>query len=101
MMPVDEGKTSAVGTPSNSPSSRQTRWQAFIPDGPVAQFALPEFTITARTRPRLAANEVRPTTRGAATTRFFVNMAAAVVPWTSLDKRQIGTAAGFDAGAGG
>jgi hypothetical protein len=47
----------------------------------VAQFALPEFTITARMRPRLSANEARPTTSGAATTRFFVNMAAAVVPW--------------------
>ncbi len=68
------------GTPSNRASSRQTRWQALIPACPVAQLALPEFTITARTRPRLAANDARPTSRGAATTRFLVNMAAAVVP---------------------
>ena len=61
-------------------SSRQTCWQACMPALPVAQLALPEFTITARTLPRLAANDARPTSRGAATTRFFVNTAAAVVP---------------------
>ena len=79
-MPVEDGNTAVAGTPNNWPTSRQTRWQALIPASPVAQFALPEFTSSARTRPRLAAKEARPTTRGAATTRFFVNIAAAAVP---------------------
>ncbi len=69
-----------VHIPAVWPDSRQTCWQAWIPALPVAQLALPEFTITARTRPRLAASDARPTSRGAATTRFLVNTAAAVVP---------------------
>src|SRR5437016_548884 len=79
IMPVEEGNTWDADTLSKSPSARQTCWLALMPGFPVAQFALPEFTIKARTRPRLAANEARPTTRGAATTWFFVNNAAAVV----------------------
>src|SRR5208337_107178 len=48
-----------------------------MPARPVAQLALPEFTTTALTRPPLACNAARPTSTGAATTRFFVNNAAA------------------------
>src|SRR6267143_6750766 len=51
-----------------------------MPAPPVAQLALPEFTTTARTRPPVASNAARPTSTGAATTRFFVNNAAAVAP---------------------
>src|SRR5258708_5380744 len=46
----------------------------------VAQLALPEFTTTARTRPPVDSSDARPTSTGAATTRFFVNNAAAVAP---------------------
>src|SRR5689334_22684670 len=80
MMPVDEGNTVLGTTPRNRPSSWQIRWHALNPALPVAQLALPEFTITARTWPRLAAKDARPTSRGAATTRFLVKTAAAVVP---------------------
>ena len=80
MMPVDEGKISRARNPSNRARCRQTCRQAWIPASPVAQLALPEFTITARTRPRVADSDARPTARGAATTRFRVNTAAAVVP---------------------
>src|SRR5450755_2668143 len=51
-----------------------------MPARPVAQLALPEFTTTARTRPPLERNAARPTSTGAATTRFFVNNAAALAP---------------------
>jgi hypothetical protein len=80
MMPVDEGNTVADGVPNKTASWLQARWHACRPALPVAQLALPELTITARTRPRLAAKDVRPTTTGAATTRFLVNTAAALVP---------------------
>ena len=49
-----------------------------MPALPVAQLALPEFTTTARTRPPVESNDARPTSTGAATTRFFVNNAAAL-----------------------
>src|ERR1700675_4658665 len=65
IIPVEDGKTSAAATPSNLLTSRQTRWQAFRPALAVAQLALPEFTITARTRPWLAAKDARPTLSGA------------------------------------
>src|SRR6266404_2472835 len=55
------------------------RLQSRTPAAPVAQFAFPEFTMTARTRPPVRASAARPTSTGAATTRFFVNSAAATV----------------------
>src|SRR5271155_184139 len=51
-----------------------------MPARPVAQLAFPEFTITARTRPPVESNDARPTSTGAATTRFVVNNAAALAP---------------------
>ena len=48
-----------------------------MPARPVAQLALPEFTTTARTHPPVESSAARPTSTGAATTRFFVNNAAA------------------------
>ena len=87
-MPVEEGKTSAAGTSNSFPASRQTCSQSRIPARPVAQLAFPEFTTTARTRPRVESNDLRPTSTGAATTRFFVNNAAAVaLPATSTSAR--------------
>src|SRR5215469_4522033 len=79
MMPVEDGKTSAERMSSKRAVAAQTALQARIPFRPVAQFAFPEFTITARTRPRLLASPERPTSTGAATMRFLVNKAAAVV----------------------
>ncbi len=79
IIPVDEGNTSQGLTPNRRAVSRQTALQARVPSGPVAQFALPEFTITARTWPLLLVSEARPTSTGAAATRFFVNSAAPVV----------------------
>src|ERR1700678_3921670 len=51
-----------------------------MPARPVAQLAFPEFTMTARTRPPAESNDARPTSTGAAMTRFFVNKAAALAP---------------------
>src|SRR5450631_891849 len=51
-----------------------------MPARPVAQLAFPEFTTTARMRPPVESNDARPTSTGAATTRFCVNSAAAVAP---------------------
>src|SRR5207248_8162649 len=59
--------------------SPQTCRHARKPAGPVAQFAFPELTITARTEPLLAGKELRPTCTGAAVTWLVVNTAAAVV----------------------
>src|ERR1700751_202499 len=77
MIPVEDGKTSAGLTLRYRASSLQTFLQATIPATPVAQFALPEFTMTARTFPRDLLNEARPTSTGAAAIRFFVKSAAA------------------------
>src|SRR5215469_3784021 len=80
MIPVEEGKTCSGLVPSSRAASRQTSRHAFRPGKPVAQFAFPEFTTTARIESRLARNAARPTWTGAATTRFLVNIAAALVP---------------------
>jgi hypothetical protein len=61
-----------------------------MPGRPVAQFALPEFTITARIRPRLAVKDLRPTSIGAATTLLLVNNAAAVVPGEATTRARSG-----------
>jgi hypothetical protein len=79
MIPVEEGKTCSGATPSKLAVCSQTCWHAFRPASPVAQFAFPELTTTARIDPRLAFKAARPICTGAATTRFFVNMAAAFV----------------------
>src|SRR5258708_37818198 len=51
IMPVEEGNTSYGLALSNWAVSEQIRLQSRTPAAPVAQFAVPEFTITARTRP--------------------------------------------------
>src|SRR6476646_7788155 len=79
IIPVEEGKTSDAFTLSNLAISAQTALHARRPAGPVAQLALPEFTTTARTRPRAVFSDVRATSSGAATIRFFVKTAAARV----------------------
>src|SRR5581483_4323286 len=78
MIPVDDGNTSAARKFPRRAASAQIILQFLMPAAPVAQFAFPEFTITAPTRPLLFASDPRPTSTGAATTRFFVNTAAAV-----------------------
>src|ERR1700680_2785650 len=80
IMPVEDGKTSSAAMPSTLAVSVQIRLQARKPSFPVAQLAFPELTMTARTRHLDAASDERPTTTGAATTRFCVKTAAAVVP---------------------
>ena len=87
IMPVEDGNTSAAGTPRIFATSRQTRSQAKMPARPVAQFALPEFTITARRRPPVAASAARPTSTGAATTRLLVKSAAAATRRISTSAR--------------
>ena len=62
-----------------------------MPALPVAQLALPEFTTTARTRPPVERNAARPTSTGAATTRFFVNNAAALAPLATAELRSAWT----------
>src|SRR5579864_2337954 len=79
MMPVEEGNTCDLRIFRWRAVSAHTDLQARTPAGPVAQFAFPEFTTTARVRPRLCNSALRPTSTGAATTRFFVNRAAAEV----------------------
>src|ERR1700682_1575538 len=65
-----------------------------MPARPVAQLAFPEFTTTARMRPPVASNEARPTSTGAATTRFFVNNAAAVALPATAELRSAWTGEG-------
>src|SRR6202795_1839434 len=65
-----------------------------MPARPVAQLALPEFTTTARTLPPVESNEARPTSTGAATTRFFVNNAAAVALPATAELRSAWTGEG-------
>src|ERR1039458_3574584 len=61
-----------------------------MPARPVAQLALPEFTTTARTRPPVETSAARPTSTGAATTRFLVNNAAAVAPPAAATRARSG-----------
>src|SRR5258708_24383008 len=91
MMAVEDGKTSVAGTPNSFPTSLQTCSQALMPARPVAQLAFREFTRRARTRPPLESSDARPTSTGAATTRFFVNNAAAVPPPGTAELRSAWT----------
>src|SRR3954471_1360666 len=79
MMPVDDGNTSAASRFRSRAVSEHTLLQFRMPAWPVAQFAFPEFTIAACTRPLLFARAERPTPTGAAVTRLRVNSAAAEV----------------------
>jgi len=80
MMPVDDGKMCVSDIPSRFPSALQLLAQANRPAAPVAQFAFPEFTKTASTRPRVFFNDARPISIGAATTRFRVKTEDAIEP---------------------
>src|SRR5437764_11810642 len=51
MTPVDEGNTPEARAFRSPAACAQTDLQARIPASPVAQFAFPEFTMTARMRP--------------------------------------------------
>src|SRR5450432_748239 len=80
MMPVEEGKTSLSRNWNMQAVSLQTRSQAVFPAGPVAQLALPELMRTTRILPLDPLRWARPTSTGAAATRFLVKTAAAVAP---------------------
>src|SRR5882672_9807231 len=80
MMPVDDGNTSFGRNPKARAASLHTSSHAVFPAGPVAQLALPELMRMARMRPLELLRLARPTSTGAATTRFLVKTAAAVAP---------------------
>ena len=88
IIPVEEGKTSCPSQPNVWDAARHTCSHAAIPIAPVAQFALPAFTATTRTRPPLRARCLRPTVIGAACTRLDVNIAAALAPGFRCQLRQ-------------
>src|SRR5437764_3671882 len=55
IIPVDDGNISDARTVNSFAALAHTALQPRSPGAPVAQLALPEFTITARTRPLLRA----------------------------------------------
>ena len=75
--PVEHTKTSCGVMPSSAAARRAVARAAVIPAGPTEQFALPEFTTTARRRPFAFRRCLRQSTTGAACTRFVVKTAAA------------------------
>src|SRR5262249_40213394 len=81
MIPVEEERISFGAALMVRARSLQTLRAARSPGRPVAQLALPAFTITARTLPLEAARRSRPTMSGAATTWLRVNIAAAEAPF--------------------
>src|SRR5580700_1528922 len=75
--PVEQTMISLAVQPSRLAVSATVFCVAAWPAGPVAQFALPAFTITARMRPFDARKCPLEIVTGAATTRFWVKTAAA------------------------
>src|SRR5258708_11133425 len=65
-----------------------------MPARPVAQLALPDSAPTEQPGPPVESNDARPTSTGAATTRFFVNNAAAVAPPAAAALRSAWTGEG-------
>src|SRR6516225_3762699 len=84
--PVEQTKTSRGWQPRRRAASSTVFTDAAYPAGPVAQFALPAFTMTARMRPFEARKFALETVTGGATTRFWVNTAAAEAG-TSLESK--------------
>ncbi len=68
MMPVEDGKISCGSQPRRKAKVSQLVRALWRPSGPVAQLALPAFTITARMLPPVLCMCSRPTMTGAATT---------------------------------
>ncbi len=101
MIPVDEGMMNCGAASSAAPSAAQLCSATTIPEAPVAQFALPALTSTARTRPLFLRRCARPTSTGAAATRLRVNIAAATCAQRSLRQRNVAASACLDAGLGG
>src|SRR5713101_9026897 len=77
MTPVEQTNNSCGVQPRRFAASATVRSAAAWPAAPVAQFALPAFTTTARMRPFDARKCSLETTTGGATTKFCVNTAAA------------------------
>src|SRR5690242_8414796 len=86
MTPVEQMMISCEEQPRRLAVSSTVRTAAAWPAGPVAQFALPELTTTARIRPLDARKCSLEMVTGAATTRFCVKTAAADAG-TSLEMR--------------
>jgi hypothetical protein len=74
--PVEQTKTSSLRHPAVFATASATAFAASTPARPVAQFALPELTTSARIRPWLARRLRRDNCTGAACTRLVVNTAA-------------------------
>src|SRR6267143_5315149 len=83
--PVEQTKSSCGVQPSRFAASATVRKAAACPASPVAQFAFPAFTTTARMRPFDARKFCLEICTGAATTRFCVKTAAAEAG-TSLER---------------
>src|SRR5208283_2823935 len=77
MTPVEHTRTSWGWQKRRRAVSSTVFSEAARPAGPVAQLALPAFTMTARIRPFEARKFSLETTTGGATTRFCVKTAAA------------------------
>ena len=80
MIPVEDGNTRCGLTWICFATPMHTLLAAFSPCFPVAQLALPAFTISARISPCPRRRCSRPTVTGAATIWLRVNMAAAEAP---------------------
>src|SRR6202044_3134221 len=90
IIPVDEGKISSNTHPNASATATQLLWQASIPGSPVAQLALPAFTITALTLPPVAARCLPPPVMGAATTWLLVYITPASAGVSQADNARSG-----------
>src|SRR3989442_10711946 len=92
--PVEQTNNSCGAQPRHFAASATVRSAAAWPATPVAQFALPAFTTTARMRPFDARRCFLEMRTGAATTRFCVKTAAAEAS-TSLERIARSSAPGF------
>src|SRR5262249_40946965 len=75
--PVEQTKSSCGWKLMRRAASSLVRCETEYPCSPVAQFALPAFTTTARIQPLEVCRFVFESVTGAATTRFCVKTAAA------------------------
>src|SRR5690349_20169891 len=82
--PVEQTNTCSGSQPNSRATAWAVAWDAAIPSSPVAQFALREFTITARMRDADLRRWRRQRTTGAACTRFWVKTAAAATSSSAI-----------------
>ena len=92
--PVEHARTSAASTPSAAAAAETTDRASASPRSPVAAFAWPLLTSTAR--PSTARRCARGSgATGAAATRFVVNRPATVVPGSPTSSAEVGGRPGF------